>query len=75
MNYLYPELYPEMLVGINRTSMDMSGRQIHITIVNKGIVRISGKASEGIEHASGGGRDIHIACNSNALKTTIQLIP
>jgi hypothetical protein len=44
MNYLYPVLYPEILVGINRTSMDMSGHQIHITIENNGIIRISGKA-------------------------------
>jgi len=27
------------------------------------------------ETVGGGGRDIHIVCNSNALKTTIQLIP
>ena len=29
-----------MLVGINRTSMDMTGHQIHITIENKGIISL-----------------------------------
>ena len=64
---MYPVLYPEMLVGINRTSMDMSGHQIQITIANKGIVRISGKASEGIEHAGGGGRGIRTPDDREAI--------
>ena len=56
-----------MLVRINRTALDKTGRQIHYTIVNKGFIRLKRKVSEGIVHTGGGGRGIHIVSNSNDL--------
>ena len=44
MNYLYPELYPEMLVGINRTVLDKIRFEINLIVANKGIVKLKRKS-------------------------------
>ena len=56
-----------MLVGINRTSMDMTGNQIHITIENKVIVRIKRKDLEAIKLSGGGGRGIRTPDDREAI--------
>ena len=43
MNYLYPEIYPEMLVGINRTVVDKIRFKTNRIVANKGRIKIKRK--------------------------------
>ena len=60
MNYLYPELYLEMLVGINRTVLDKNRFKIDLIVANKGMVKLKRKSLEADRHGGGGGRVCHI---------------
>ena len=71
MNYLYPELYPEMLVGINRTILDKIRFKTNLIVENKGTINLKRKSEEADGYKGGGGGVIHIDSFSSVIHDTI----